>query len=266
MRTRTRLTAFLFAAAAAFTARADQHPNLERGFAADKMYQFGDVDHVNLFNGNLSVTIPIGKPLVVSEHLSVGLTLIYNTKLWDPETKSLLAETGIDAVALRKFPNRHSNAGFGWLLSLGRMIEPNEIEVNPQNYDWHYEGPDGSDHIFYGTLHNTNPVEPSAEGISYTRDGTYLRLHMPSSLDLGHIVVDFPDGTVQEFASYYATHPDGTVARHWRIVKIGDAFGNHVDVVYGTLGYSIVDQYGRSIVVHLQDMGAGDAQIVNGTI
>jgi len=52
-----------------------QHPNLERGVAADKVYQFGNIDQINLFNGNLSLTIPIGGDRPVSERLSYGLTL-----------------------------------------------------------------------------------------------------------------------------------------------------------------------------------------------
>src|SRR5437899_2925911 len=67
---------------------AQTHPNLEKGFAADKMYQFGDVDQVNVFNGNLSLTIPIEGTTPVSDHLSLPLTLVYNTKLWSAKLKS----------------------------------------------------------------------------------------------------------------------------------------------------------------------------------
>ena len=57
---RIRLLILLLAAflASAYHAEAQTHPNLEKGFAADKMYQFGDVDHVNLFNGNVALTPP----------------------------------------------------------------------------------------------------------------------------------------------------------------------------------------------------------------
>ena len=36
------------------------HPNLERGFNEERLYQFNEVDRVSLFNGNLTATIPIG--------------------------------------------------------------------------------------------------------------------------------------------------------------------------------------------------------------
>lgn len=35
------------------------HPNTRRGLAAPSPYQIGDIDAVNLFNGNLTLTIPI---------------------------------------------------------------------------------------------------------------------------------------------------------------------------------------------------------------
>ena len=40
---------------------AQQHPNVERGFSPEKLYQFGDLDNVSLFNGNLNLTIPLGR-------------------------------------------------------------------------------------------------------------------------------------------------------------------------------------------------------------
>src|SRR5438128_8361300 len=62
-----------------------QHPNLDRGIAADKIYQFGNVDQINTFNGNVSLSIPIGGNLPASDHLSYGLTLSYNSKVWETE-------------------------------------------------------------------------------------------------------------------------------------------------------------------------------------
>ena len=39
---------------------AQDHPAVERGFAADKLYQLADLDSVNLMNGAVAVRIPIG--------------------------------------------------------------------------------------------------------------------------------------------------------------------------------------------------------------
>src|ERR1700692_2876350 len=106
---------------------AQTHPNVEKGFAADKMYQFGDIDHVNIFNGNLSLTIPISST-PVSDHLSLSLTLVYNTKLWTAISK--VYNFGQPGQAPLYTPERRSNAGLGWTLTLGRLLDPSETDVN----------------------------------------------------------------------------------------------------------------------------------------
>jgi len=44
---------------------AQQFPSQQRGLLADTAYQSGDLDTVNLFNGNLSVALPLGQPYPV---------------------------------------------------------------------------------------------------------------------------------------------------------------------------------------------------------
>jgi RHS repeat-associated protein len=66
------------------SAAQNQHPNQARGFNANGVYSAGDVDHVNLFNGNLTVTIPIGQPYPVNGRLSYSFTLVYNSNPWSP--------------------------------------------------------------------------------------------------------------------------------------------------------------------------------------
>ena len=62
---------------------AQKHPNIELGFNAERRYQFGDVDSVNLFNGNLIVHIPIAGAISTHADFKYQLTLIYNSKVWD---------------------------------------------------------------------------------------------------------------------------------------------------------------------------------------
>jgi RHS repeat-associated protein len=62
----------------------NQHPNQARGFNANGVYSAGDVDHVNLFNGNLTTTIPVGQPYPVNGQLSYSFTLVYNSNPWSP--------------------------------------------------------------------------------------------------------------------------------------------------------------------------------------
>jgi hypothetical protein len=200
------------------------HPNIERGVAADKLYQFSNLDQINLFNGNMSLNIAIGGSLPVSEHLSYGLTLVYNSKAWDNQ-RVVIDQT----VAHRKVPNRRSNAGVGWLVSLGRLIDPDETDVIDSENDWRYESPDGSDHILYSSLHPTD----TSTSASYTRDNTYLR---KTTLDADNQLVEFPDGTIQQFQRYY----DAGIYR-WHLINVKDRFENHYDVGYQTIDWTLTD-------------------------
>jgi YD repeat-containing protein len=231
---------------------AQTHPNVEKGFAADKMYQFGDIDHVNLFNGNLSLTIPISST-PVSDHLALSLTLVYNTKLWSAISKPYNVG-GQQGSAPLYTPERRSNAGLGWTLTLGRLLDPSETDVNSiinGSTQFAYMSPDGSDRLFYGTLH---AGETPTAGVLYSRDNTYLRL---SDGGAGKLL-ESPDGTTREFESYTDSIPNTTCITppcspytRWRLTTIRDRFGNHIDVSYSTAGqWRITDQYDRLTIVH----------------
>lgn len=56
-------------------APAQEHPNLERGALPGKSYDSGGVDSVNLFNGNLMITIPLGQTYRGDGALAYALAL-----------------------------------------------------------------------------------------------------------------------------------------------------------------------------------------------
>lgn len=213
---------------------ADTFPSQERGFQAEKAFHVGDFDTVNLFNGNLVLTIPIGGSYPVSSALSYGLTLAYNSNVWDYQED----DNGVYNQAL---PNRHSNAGLGWRLSLGELLEP----LDPQNDNglWVFIGADGAEHVFYDTLHEN---ETAATGVRYTRDGSYLRFRFLTSATRA---VEFPDGQMQTYTRQ--------AAYDWRLTRIEDRFGNWVSVSYTNddqgkaTSWTILDQHGRSQTVNL---------------
>lgn len=194
---------------------AQQEPGLARGFAPEKVFDLGDLDSINMFNGNLSLRIPLGPSYPVGGSLSYAFTLSYNSKVWDYETY---------AGYPRAIANRRSNAGMGWLVSLGRLI-PASDSSNEENF-WVYESPDGHDHLFYTKLHDTDPTTALISGVTavaYTRDGTYLRLLEKTT---NTVDIEFPDGTVKTFGT------DG------RLLTIRDRSGNFISVTYlsSTLG------------------------------
>jgi RHS repeat-associated protein len=206
---------------------AQQHPNIERGFSPEKLYQFGDLDHVNLFNGNLSLTIPIGRRYAAGGALAYGLTLTYNSKVWDIE------ERGFGVTLYQALPNRRSNAGVGWQISLGRLVAPGD-PTNNTPLSWLYVGPDGAEHTFHDTLH-AGAGEAAVMSVRYTRDGSYLRMR---DLSASQHEVEFPDGTIHKFDKFDESY---------RLIEIRDQFANPnvVTVEYSPTTWTIADRFGR---------------------
>ncbi len=239
------LAALLYTALAAGAALAQQYPSLERGFTPEKLYQFGDVDDVNLMNGNLTLRIPIGGSYPVGKSLSYGLTLAYNMKAWDFE------ETGYQGQIYSKaVPDRLSNAGIGWVLTMGRLLSP----TDPANEvgGWLYLGPDGSEHSFYQGLQTvgTTGVDPCTS-VCYSRDSSYLRLSVVSPTQR---LLELPDGTRQTFDLF--TLAGG--ATEWRLTHIRDRFEDglpDLDIAYSADGntWTLSDKHGR---VHRVIFGA----------
>jgi len=208
--------------ALAVAAAAQQHPNQEKGFDAGKLYQFDSIDNINLFNGNLVLTVPIGQKYPAGGALSYGFTLIYNGNPW------IYSSTGATQY-LRATPTTRTNAGLGWHLSLGRLIPPedptNETNVVDSNYvpSFIYESPDGADHI----LCCETPANPPV----FALDDANIRM---TKLTSAMRRIDLPDGTVQTFEDrpypMTGSNPD------WRLTKISDPFNNWVAVGYSADG------------------------------
>jgi YD repeat-containing protein len=227
-----RVICFLAFAALANAALAD-HPNIARGFDVGKPYQMNGIDNINLFNGNLTVTLPIGQRYHVNGGLSYGLTLVYSGNVWDTVSLESLPCLGPTQHITRTYPSRRSNAGIGWLLSLGRLFPRITYPIQDSLY-WQYETPDGAVHSFHQGLHDNPSPFVADPTISYTRDGTYLRM----TVEANDRKVEFPDGTWQVFkeldTSTWLPTTGSSQSPEWRLTEIHDRFGNIVTVDYST--------------------------------
>ncbi len=207
-----------------------------RGFAPERVYDVGDVDAVNLFNGGLTLTVPIGQSYPLSPSFSYGLTLVYNSNVWD-------LQTVINAQQEEEFfpvPNAISNAGLGWTLTLGMLFPP---ESGPENdtMHWMYVGPDGQSHHFYDELHGNigcGGCDDGAIDTQYTRDNSFIRMRpVGTTLEL-----DFPSDTTHVFTNY------GTeTTPFWLLDQIRDPHGNFLEINYSfpSLDWELVDSLGR---------------------
>jgi len=228
----------------------EEDSNLGRGFDATKAFDAGDVDTVNTFNGNLALSIPIGLEYPEGGGMTFGLSLRYNSSVWDFKTfgqgdvdfEADVPEPDDCATFSQSWPSLSFNAGMGWQLSLGRLYEAGPTETNKDRQDddgvainsdqpMVYIGPDGARHEFFQTLHE---AEPALGGVLpyYSRDGSYLRLRCADPSGSGSVggctqlEVDSPDGGRRVFER----DPRVKGSYAWRVVKIEDAFGNYVQV------------------------------------
>jgi YD repeat-containing protein len=208
------------AAALAFLALplfAEQHVNLAKGFNANSVYQVNDYDSINAFNGNLTISVPIGNSYSITDGFPLKLVLYNNSNVWESETYS---GPNCSSEAFNvAFPHRRTNAGIGWILTLGRLFDP--TDPNGGNGSWTYESPDGAEHPFSSTPAGVQGSAAVA-GVFYTRDGTFLR--MTTAADFMSRKIEFPDGTVHTFEPYQNSLSSG----QWVLTKMGNRFNSEL--------------------------------------
>lgn len=223
----------LFVVVLVHPAAAQVHPNHAQGFEPQRAFEIGGLENVDLFNGNLNLSIPIGGTYPVGGEFSYGLTLSYTGNVWEwEEDYEYDPNNQVYETFLLAIPRKRSNAGLGWQLSLGRLNPPESLLTNSGS--WTYESPDGGIHVFGPNLHDDGSQTP---GYLYTQDGTYLRLNTTTR------TLEFPDGTIQRFDTSD------------RLVRMEDRYGNGFNVTYGSnpVRWIIVDDQARTQTVYFKN-------------
>lgn len=232
----------------AIPASAQKTPTDEVGFNPQKLYDVNDIDSVNLFNGNLTVTLPIGRRYQVSSALSYQLMLVYNGKIYDIETFECEDGDGNPMICVDDVPTRQSNAGVSWRVSLGRLLAPHDVTANRSSFDrddYIYEGPAGDEHTF--------PSANDDAPVMLSNDPQPLRLIKVANAGVPTREVEFPTGEIHRFQQVALTNDEYYGV--WHLVSIRDRFSNQVTIapmytnVGGHLretGWSISDTVGRS--------------------
>jgi YD repeat-containing protein len=232
------------------TAAAQRHPNYIEGFSPDGVYKSGEIDQINIFNGGVVMAVPIGQRYAVDGQLSYGLTLYFTGRVWHLFERCQMVEP-YDCFTWA-VQNGRSNAGNGWLLSLGRLIPP-MTGTNGTSF-YMYESPAGLESLFHTTLH---PGDSVTLGVFYSRDGTYLRL---KDLGNGFHEMELPDDTIHRFESSSG-----------RLTQMRDRSSNWVNVTYpDSLTTQLSDKHGRNHFIRFRTSARStvdrvDLQVIGGT-
>jgi hypothetical protein len=128
------------------------------GFAPNTVQQGDETGVVNVLNGNLTLSFPIGPTYPVNEGLSYGLTLTYSSHL----------RTWVGGGSLPYYIRGRNTAGWGGVLHFGRIASDPQADGVAG-----YQSPDG-------TWHPLHPASGSADCGTFgtcflTKDNTHIR-------------------------------------------------------------------------------------------
>ena len=202
----------------------------------------------------MTLTLPIGISYPVNGGFSYNLKLVYNGNPWLFQQVTYLVPPDFHEVKrTAAFPNSCSNAGLGWRVSLGLFDPPCQVpDANEALPGPIYQDENGTDHVFYPTLHAGDAEDAFVAGVQdvqYTRDGSYLRLKVKTD---GTREVEFPDGTLRRFDSSK------------RLIEIRDPFGNNLTVSYATANqWVLTDSQGRMHRIYFRTDLPSYAQVVD---
>lgn len=188
------------------------HPQVDRGFDPDKVYQYGEVDQVSLRDGKVSIVIPIGQEYQLSDRFSYRFLLSSSGSPWD-FISSQVPVPNVSAV-----PNTRSNAGWNWAFYLAQLRAPGDpAGVNT----WRFIGPDGGEEeLVYSTLHacevsgTCGSEDDQDDEYTYSRSGGYTRMY--ANVDTPNFrEIHVRTGVVYEFQK------SGSI---WRLTRIRDPY------------------------------------------
>jgi YD repeat-containing protein len=242
-RKRIAIVALLTASLFVSIALAIETPKNARGFKPEELYHFGNIDSVNLFNGNVIVALPIGQHYDVTGKFGYQLMLSHNSTVWDVYS-SIYGTHGScenDQNSFTYIPNQRSNAGAGWSLGYGRLFPA--CHLSNDVFAAVYESPDGGSHAFTATP-DGSLLNGTYTGPVLTDDNSHLRLRNSASGTTGPAYLDFPDGTIYAFTK--------NACDEWLLESMRDSFGNIVTVTWSAnhLTETLADPYGRRTVIH----------------
>src|SRR5947208_1808054 len=122
-----------------------QNENETVGFQSNHMFQSGHFgEDIDVLNGGLHLTVPVGPKYQVNDRLGYQLTLSYNSKVWDYSDYRASDTTSVK-------PYNEGPFGIGFTLNYGRLLQDVHWRVCTGGVEcwmmtWKWITPDGNQH------------------------------------------------------------------------------------------------------------------------
>jgi RHS repeat-associated protein len=215
----------------------DQAP--DRGYASGKSYSITNIETISVQTGNLMFNIPVGSLPAGRGGLSGGITLFYNSKLWDLEHLEVADHYGIDvdATAVLQSPEGGWHYGYKYYFTQEKsenctqrsmLVTPDGARHllllgNGVNGDG--DGTGGQSINYDGTGACSGAATTGGQTILWlTTDNTFLRVEVLTDSDTNGAnnqwTVYLPDG------SRIVNNPTSGVAQ-----RRYDRNGNFIDII-----------------------------------
>jgi RHS repeat-associated protein len=190
-------------------------------------------DAVSTYNGQLSLTVPIGPVFTVGPGLSFQAKLHYSSRVWAPGDWVVNPGPNPEPFILLQ---GDPAMGLGWRFSLGQIVESSAGTPSA------FIAPDGSAHQLYvGRKYGDGN-----DGYFYSRDGSYIRVKYLGSISAGYEVWT-PDGNVLTLAHNVTGYDEVGQYRTDVSATAGTGRGRN-----GFFTTAIANPYGDSISVTYQ--------------
>ncbi len=201
----------------------DDDADVKIGYT-NNVFHHSSVDSINLYNGALTIPVPLGPSYPVGPKLRFQAMLTYGSRVWEFGHPTL---GDIDSQGNLYMPLVGDPAiGIGWTFTLGAIKKCGEN----QSYRC-FVGPDGAEHQFNGTIPPTS-----------SKPGDASQFYLTGNDTSGYDMWD-ADGNHYDFTNHVTGYDDpydhylnnlGRGRDGWYVTDITDPFGNIIHVDYFT--------------------------------
>jgi RHS repeat-associated protein len=231
--------------------------NLTKGATNNHIFESGVWgENIDLLNGGLNLTIPIGPAYGVSTDVSYQLKLSYSSKIWRLEGAEPHSYNGNQRQWGRSRLQGFGQAGLGFALQMGRYLKrANSVECVLNDY------PSDSRLTEEGFEDATGAFHALGGNWRGTPDGSYLKVttsevRMPGGTryELGHVVGDLRANTDPNWprCTFVYPPPSGNNKALFDIWT-NDYRGNYVSQIKGknTANYALIEYETTAGMQHL---------------